>query len=143
MGKGAVRKSAALDSPRVGFLSVGNVIDVTETVKTDAGIVRMRFDWGEEEGWTSLVSQKGNVMLEKTDDDATITPRRSPLSHTVRLRTRSNRHQKTNERLQSVRAPHLPASRSSTMPCTHTPAPQHTHGAAQRRAGAAPPRRPP
>ena len=44
---------------------------------TDAGIVRMRFGWGEEEGWTSLVSQKGNVMLEKTDDDAAGTPRPS------------------------------------------------------------------
>ena len=63
---------------RAGVLSVGDVIDVAETVTTDAGIVRMRFGWGEEEGWTSLVSQKGNVMLEKTDDDAAVTPRPPP-----------------------------------------------------------------
>jgi len=77
LGKCAVRESASTESPRAGTLQPGDVIDVAETVTTDAGIVRMRFGWGDEEGWTSLVSQKGNVMLEKTDDDAAVTPRPS------------------------------------------------------------------
>ena len=76
VAKGAVRAGAALDSDKIGVLKIGDVIEVSEALKVDGDITRVKFAAAKEsslaEGWTSLTARSGKELLEKAADDATV-----------------------------------------------------------------------
>ena len=61
----AVRAAFALDSDSVGVLGVGEVIEVEESRRNEAGIMRVRFEHEGQQRWTSLVARNGTVLLHK------------------------------------------------------------------------------
>eukprot|EP01046_Picozoa_sp_COSAG06_P012102 COSAG06_NODE_699_length_12972_cov_41.323390_6_plen_1445_part_00 len=90
--KATVRETQELDSEEVGLLDVGTVVSVLEAARVvldddddsddddedKPSIVRVRFEYGELSGWTSVRAKSGNRILDLTEDAVTDPSAKSP-----------------------------------------------------------------
>eukprot|EP01050_Picozoa_sp_SAG11_P049557 SAG11_NODE_27134_length_336_cov_0.907173_1_plen_107_part_10 len=61
-----VREESSVQSAKTGILKKGEMVAVVETLTTNKGLQRVRIE-KPCHGWTSIVSRKGEVLLQLVD----------------------------------------------------------------------------